>query len=852
MAKIYASKSDQISEREMRNMQRVRSLAPQGMVLLQNNGALPLRTVGKLALFGSGARRTVKGGSGSGDVNSRTVISVEQGLENAGFTVETKAWLDHYDRLCDEKMASQMQYVAQLLAEKGSAGITEIISTPYYDPDVPEIDEEDLKGLDADTAVYVLGRTSGEGADRKLRPGDYYLSDHERQNLTVLSKLFSKLIVVLNVGGVIDTKPLRANQDIDAILLMGQAGNISGDALADILTGKVTPSGHLAATWAENYTDYPNAAQFSYMNGNVDDEYYNEGIYVGYRYFDSTNTTPAYPFGYGLSYTTFQHRCTGITIEGETVTVSAAVTNTGTAFSGKEVLQLYASAPAGMLDKPFQSLVGFGKTKELAPGEETTISISFPVSFLASYDEKQAAYILESGKYWLRLGTHSRNTHIIAALEQKEDAIVQQLSNKILLDEEMVTHAFSNFWSPSADAEEKEAAPIYPMPHILPHNKDVVATPAVRETNRTIMLSDVKNGTYTLEELVHQLTDAELTSLCVGTARGGFGSTSVIGAASTACPGAAGDTTSDLIESRGIPNIVLADGPAGLRLSKSFVADRDGNPIPGLGESALGGLELLFGIPKPERPADAVDYYQFCTAIPVATLLAQTWDTDLLREAGDIVGQEMLEFGVTLWLAPGMNIQRNPLCGRNFEYYSEDPVLSGRCAAGITLGVQQHPSCGTAIKHFAMNNQEDNRSHTNAHCCERAIREVYLKGFEIAIQESNPLSVMSSYNLLNGVHTANLRELLTDILRNEWGYEGLVMTDWGTTGGGDLNSTQDSYKYGFSSPVGCIQAGNDLIMPGSQADFDAIVAAVQDGSLARQDLELSAKRILSVILEKLQ
>ena len=366
------------------------------------------------------------------------------------------------------------------------------------------------------------------------------------------------------------------------------------------------------------------------------------------------------------------------------------------------------------------------------------------------------------------------------------------------------------------------------------------------EKQETVTLDMVIRGEATIDDLVAQLTPQELAELCVGTARGGFGSASTIGAASTACPGAAGDKTSILLETRGVPNLVLADGPAGLRLSKTFVADADDNVIPGLGESAMGGIEQLFGMVPPERPADAVDYYQYCTAIPIATMLAQSWDLAVVEEAGDIVGEEMEEFGVTLWLAPGMNIHRNPLCGRNFEYYSEDPLLSGLCAVADTQGVQKHPGCGTTIKHFALNNQEDNRSHNNAHCSERAIREIYLRGFEIAVKESHPLSLMTSYNLLGGVHTANHYGLLTSVLRDEWGFDGIVMTDWGTTGGGDMNPAADS-KYGFSDPALCIKAGNDLVMPGSQEDVDGILNAL-NSTLTMAELQSCAKRILALIL----
>lgn len=374
----------------------------------------------------------------------------------------------------------------------------------------------------------------------------------------------------------------------------------------------------------------------------------------------------------------------------------------------------------------------------------------------------------------------------------------------------------------------------------------------ITQKREPVTFQQIMDGEAALEDLVAQLTERELAEICVGAARGGFGSASVIGAASTACPGAAGETTSGLLDIRGVPNAILADGPAGLRLSRSFVADAQGNVITGLGESAMGGMELLFGVTVPERPEDAVDYYQYCTAIPIATLLAQTWDESAIEEAGDIVGEEMEEFGVTLWLAPGMNIQRNPLCGRNFEYYSEDPLLSGRCAVADTRGVQKHPGCGTTVKHFALNNQEDNRSHCNAHCSERAIREIYLRGFEIAVRESQPLALMTSYNLLNGVHTANHFELLTSVLRDEWGFEGVVMTDWGTTGGEMLPA--DNMKYGCSDAAGCIKAGNDLIMPGRQEDVDAILRALdaKPGEvpcvITLADLQACAGRVLRMIL----
>ena len=858
MAKIYATRNPEISERETRNRNRARRIAAQGMVLLENDGILPLKADGRaLAVFGSGVRRTVKGGTGSGDVNSRMTFTVEQGLTDAGFTVGTTSWLDRHDKACEEQMNSYMQRFLAILSEKGQAGILDALTNPYRDPDVPEITAEDIEGTDHSCAIYVISRISGEGSDRRVVPGDYELSPGEIANLEILTKEYRSVVVVLNVGGVIDTKYLRSNPGISAVLLMSQAGNISGLALADVLTGKVTPSGHLAATWAENYSDYPSSDTFSHRNGDVADEYYYEGIYVGYRYFDSFGVKPAYPFGFGRSYTSFSIASETVTIQGGDICVTALVRNTGSACSGREVVQVYVSQPEGIIDKPYQVLEGYTKTKELQPGEEQQVTITFPIRSLASYDEAQAAYILEQGLYFIRVGDHSRSTHVAAALRLDERAVTEQLENKLRPDlsfSELKANRKKFYTYPGEDAEKAAALVLDVIPAALSCSKAVYRDASKELTTKqteAVTMQAVLAGEATLDDLTAQLSVEELADLCVGSSRGGFGSASTIGAASDACPGAAGDTTSSLLESRAVMNLVLADGPAGLRLSRVFVADSQDNIIPGLGESAMGGMEKLFGAVPPERPADAVDYYQYCTAIPIATLLAQTWDLAAIEEAGDIVGEEMEEFGVTLWLAPGMNIQRNPLCGRNFEYYSEDPLVSGLCAAADTKGVQKHPGCGTTIKHFALNNQEDNRSHSNAHCTERAIREIYLKGFEIAVKESAPLSLMTSYNLLNGLHTANSYELLTSILRDEWGFNGLVMTDWGTTGGGDMNPAMDN-RYGFSDPAECIKAGNDLIMPGSQMDIDALLAAVNSGTLSKAELQACAGRVLALVKRRME
>ncbi len=861
MAKLYATKDPNPSARELKNMERARAIASQGMVLLKNEGALPLQGVKTLAAYGSGVRRTIKGGTGSGDVNSRTVITVEQGLEDAGFQLVTKDWLDQHDANCAAAYEAYMANLKKRMAEKGPAVIMEIFSNPYKDPDVPEISE----AVKADAALYVIARNSGEGADRHPVPGDYELTANEEQNLTALAKVYDSIVVVLNVGGVIDTKFLRACPQVKAILNMSQAGNISGYALADVLTGKVTPSGHLTTTWAEHYADYPSSQTFSHMNGDTDDEYYNEGIYVGYRYFDTFGVAPAYPFGFGLSYTDFAVKCDGVSVEGDNVVVKATVTNTGDKFSGKEVVQVYYSAPAGGLEKPYQELAAYAKTGELAPGASEQLTLCFAIPSMASYCEKCASYVLEPGKYFLRLGTHSRNTHVIAALDLAERTVTSVLKNKVVCDVELdlLSNQGATPYTYEGEEAEKAAAPVITLdPKAIPCETIVYSgEPEEMTTDKdfVITLEDVIAGKADLKELVAQLTVEEMAELTVGTARhGSFGAGSTIGAASNAVPGAAGDTTSSLIESRGIPNLVLADGPAGLRLTPHFVADKDGFPIEGLGDSPLAGFSELMGdMPKPQRPADAQDYYQYCTAIPIATLLAQTWDVKEIEAAGDIVGGEMEEFGCHLWLAPGMNIHRNPLCGRNFEYYSEDPLVAGCSAAADTRGVQKHPFCGTTIKHFCLNNNEDNRNFINCHASERAIREIFLKGFEIAVKTSQPLSLMSSYNLVNGEHAANKYDTLTSLLRDEWGFKGFVMTDWGTTGGMMLDGPAVQRKYPTSDAAGCIKAGNDLTEPGNENDIATIIRSVgakegDDGvryPITKAELQLCAYRILKVALE---
>lgn len=854
MAKFHATTSPEISRREIDNQARSRRIAAEGMVLLHNNGVLPMKLKDtKIALFGNGARHTIQGGTGSGEVNTRSAVNVEQGLKEAGAILEGQEWMDRFDAAELQARTDYVNRLRRLAQERGVSVFSLLFSEGYTAPVSVPVVQENLNRCEI--AVYVIARISGEGADRRVRPGDYLLTEEEKENLRLLRAGYQRLVVVLNVGGVMDTAFLREEIGADAVVLMSQAGNIGGLALADILGGAVTPCGHLTTTWAKAYGDYACADQFSYLSGDVTDEYYREGVYVGYRWFDTFGIEPAYPFGFGLSYTDFSLNTESVCADAETVSVKVRVTNTGS-HAGREVVQVYVSAPEGKLEKPYQELAAYAKTKLLAPDECETMTIAFPVSQMASYDEERAAWVLEQGDYAIRVGEHSRKTKIVGIVRLDGEAVIEQLKHVAPLDCDMetVSRAGAVPYTYAGEREELAAAPVMTIKAgEVPTRKAAYAgKPAVlpsSERMEKLTMEDVRMGRCTLDELVAQLTVAEMAELCVGTARG-WGQ-SIVGAASRSCPGAAGDTSPVLMEERDVRNMVLADGPAGLRLCPEFKVAPDGRVVEESSAISSGVAALLMqGEEKKDLPEGTITCYQYCTAIPIATLLAQTWDLEAIEEAGDIVGGEMEELGATLWLAPGMNIHRNPLCGRNFEYYSEDPLVAGLCAAADTLGVQKHPGVGTTIKHYACNNLEDNRMFSNSHVTERALREIFLRGFEIAVKASQPMSIMTSYNLLNGTHTANRFDLINEVARDEWGFAGCVMTDWCTTTPGDKDS-----KYLCSDPAGCIGAGNDLIMPGSQEDVDSIVRSVDAGKqevrcpITLGDLQACARRILSIIAQ---
>ena len=484
-------------------------------------------------------------------------------------------------------------------------------------------------------------------------------------------------------------------------------------------------------------------------------------------------------------------------------------------------MQLYVSAPQGRLDKPFQSLAAFGKTDSLQPGEAQELTLSFDLRALSSYDEYLASWVLEQGDYILRLGTSSVDTEAAAVVRLDGEAVVRKVRNCLGSPD------FDD-WKPEG---RREAADV---------NAPVIPVSAAAFETETV--------DYALREeidpIVETLSDRELCYLSVGAFDPGLGALSVIGEASRSVAGAAGETT-DRLRDRGVPPLVMADGPAGLRLSRRYTVDEKGAHATGeaMPESLLElmpapaafAIKALAG----KRNVSGEVREQYCTALPIGTAIAQSWNPDFAERCGDIVGSEMERFGVQLWLAPALNIHRDIRCGRNFEYFSEDPLLSGKFAAAIIRGVQKHPGCAATVKHFAANNQETNRYGSNSQVSERALREIYLRGFEIAVMEGSPLALMTSYNLINGVHSSERRDLLQDILRAEFGYRGVVMTDWilavMNAGGG---------KYPAPNAARIAAAGNDLTMPGSTGDFKALLRGLKNGTVTRRQLELNATRIV--------
>ena len=794
------------SEREIRHRALAGKAAAEGIVLLKNDGVLPLKLSDPIALFGSGADKTVKGGIGSGDVNNRENISIFRGVREAGAAVTSLEWLKDYDRRYDDAREKWKEKILED-AHHVDNPFDAYAANPFVLPEGRSITEKDLKGACA--ALYVISRISGEGKDRRLAEGDYYLSRREWEDIRYLDQYGIPLILILNAGGPVElTDILREADNIRAVLNISQPGQEGGTAVADILFGKAVPEGKLTATWAERYEDYPCADSFSYLNGNLEKEEYREGIYVGYRYFDSFGVKPLFPFGHGLSYTSFEMKFHEIKAKENALGAEVTVTNTGKSYAGREVVQVYVSLPRTGTEKEYRRLAGFRKTDSLKPGESQNVVVEIRQKQLAVFSEERQAWIVERGMYGIWIGGSSAEARLCAFVKVPEEVILEE-THRICPREEMFAELCMNG-----------------------SEKDIRRTPAEKEGQLSVyefIPRREKQKNYKAPAERRYPVEA-LIPLLYGNITSGA---STLGSAGIRVPGSAGESTEALEEKYGIRSLIMADGPAGIRLRQSYQVDRASDTVYGTG--VLGSLENGFLEPM-ELHENADTYFQYCTAFPVGTALAQTWDAELLREFGCAVAEEMEEYHVDLWLAPGMNIQRNPLCGRNFEYFSEDPLLTGVLAAAVTQGVQSRPGCGVTIKHFACNNQEDNRMGIDACISERALREIYLRGFEIAVKESAPAAVMSSYNLLNGVHAANSRDLCTVLAREEWGFQGVIMSDWNTTVPAD-----------GSIPWKCAAAGNDIIMPGNIRDDENIRQAYMRGELTEETIRECAGRIIALV-----
>lgn len=774
-----------------------RRAARQGMVLLKNDGGLlPLKEGTKAALFGKGTIDYVKGGGGSGDTTVPEILTIADGFERLSDRVT----------LFNETVDFYRDYVEKEYENGGKPGM-------ICEPELPE-ELLSRAASFADVAIISISRYSGEGWDRKsefdrssehnaeheefretmnrlFKRGDFYLSGGEKKLVEDVCRYFGKVAVVLNIGGAMDTSWFRDNPSIQSVLLAWQGGMEGGLAEAELLCGLDCPGGHLSDTLAAHLEDYPSSDTFY-----VSDDYvsYYEDIYVGYRYFETIrgkDKCVVYPFGYGLSYTTFEiSEATGYS-DGDQIKFRCNVKNTGMT-AGREVVQLYLSAPQGKLGKPARELAAFGKTKELKPGESEVLLMSFMLSDFASYDDtgkvQRSAYVLEKGTYTFYYGSNVRDCERLSfTAELEEDVTVKQLSEKLAprsLEKRLLSDG--SFEELTTKEEIRETG----IEKIPPFDLSLAEYPAPQEYFRDSLkqkndlteeeeaysLQKAAAGKQELSELIENMSDDDLCRICGGQAKTGVGVTFGIG-------------NNKAFE---IPNLQTTDGPAGVRVKKETGC--------------------------------------YTTAMPVATLLSCTWDTDLLEEVGRTIAEEAMENNLSIWLAPAINIHRTPLCGRNFEYFSEDPRLTALLASAEVKGCQGVGIAAT-IKHFAANNKETNRKNSDSRVSERALREIYLRAFEQVIRDSDPWAVMCSYNIINGVRVSENRELLTDILRDEWDYKGLLMTDWWTYG--------DPYKE--------LNAGIDVKMP---AGFpERITEALKTGLVDRKELKRAAENVCKIALK---
>lgn len=807
---IRATTNPNPSGREKRNAALARRIGAEGIVLLENDGTLPLRDK-EIALYGFGARHTCYGGTGSGENHPRYRVNVEEGLESAGYVITTKGWLDDFDASYHDAYNTWHKNLVEGLKKcKKLEQMDYASANPFIPPLGRDISLSDKKASHTENAVYVLTRQAGEGADRRTEKGDYYICDRELAQLEQLCGLYDHVVLLLNICGVMDLSFMKRLK-LAAVVLTLQGGMEAGNSVADVLSGKVNPCGKLTDTWAERYEDYPCHDTYSYRSGNAREEDYTEGIFVGYRWFDVNGIVPRYPFGYGLSYTAFEIRYVDVAVDGSQVVCRAAVRNRGD-IPGREVVQLYLSAPDGHLKKERQVLVSFNKTEILKHGEEQEIELPFDLHDCSSYDQERSVHILEKGDYVLRLGDNSRNAQAVIALSLDREVITEKHVAVCPVRKQI------SVYQPEAGRME--------LPDLQKVIVDADSIPVVEHCYPELKpLRDC-----IVEGIVGELSIKEKCKLLVGA--------SYLGPVYNTVFGAGGNTTSAFLK-KGIPNMPMTDGPQGINVTPKSLKPKQNILVPpALPEALNYGLVGWFSnLTIPKENTRSTVYYQYGTAWPGETVAAQTWDTELLYEQGRAIGEEMEEFGVVYWLGPAINLHRNPLCGRNYEYYGEDPLLTGKLAAAVTKGVQSHKGCYATLKHFACNNLETERNQSSSNLEERTLREIYLKGFQIAVQEGHAKGIMASYNKVNGTYLPNNSDLLIKVLRNEWGFDGVVMTDWFAAG-------HDESRAELSCKYGC-----DLVMPGMPTEVNRILQALKKGDITEADIEKSVRRVIKSAIE---
>ena len=739
-----------------------------GIVMLKNDGALPLKQGGTAAVFGRIQLHYYKSGTGSGGmVNVSKVIGITDGLLDAGYKLDEQL-LNAY-REWDEQ--NPFDY------GEGWGG------EPWSQKEMPLTDElVSGAAFRADAAIVIIGRTAGEEMDNKLEKGAFLLSDLEEDMLRRVTSAFDKTVVLLNTGGLIDMS-FMDRYPVSAVMYVWQGGMVGGAGTAAVLTGEVSPSGKLPDTIAYEISDYPSDKFF----GSGDMDCYGEDIYVGYRYFETfAKDRVRFPFGFGMSYTSFDIAASDFKLDGDKVTGSVNVKNTGST-PGREVVQIYCSAPQGKLGKPARVLCGFDKTRTLQPGESQTLSFEIPLESVASYDDSgvtghKSAWILEQGGYVFYAGADVRSASEAYSLTLPETVVRQCKSALGPLT------AFKRMVN-SSGKPEFEDVPL--TGEAFPHDHAKLPAEIPQTGDRGIRLADVVNGKNTLEEFTAQLTDYDLSCIIRGE---GMGSPKV-----TAGTAAAFGGVSDTLTALGIPCACCDDGPSGMRLD--------------CGTKAF--------------------------SLPNGTLLASTFDRPLMTELFTFMGLEMHTNQVDCLLGPGMNIHRHPLNGRNFEYFSEDPYLTGEMASAELAGLHSTGAEGT-IKHFCGNNRETRRHFLDSVISERALREIYLRGFENAVKKGGAKSVMTTYGQVNGVWTAGNYDLVTGILRDDWGFDGFTMTDWWA------NINRRGKAPDKSDFAAMAMAQNDVYMVTADgaACNDNTLDSLKSGELTRGELQRNAMNIL--------